>query len=133
MSEPDPFDPDNLRLSGTHKATTKATTGKLPRPRLREQYLGGPIPISWLEEMSRLSHAAQWVGVALWFVGLRARSKSATVAITAKTLRRFRLTRSTFCRGLAALESAGLIIVERQNGRRSLVTVLPAPVPKEEV
>jgi hypothetical protein len=37
-----------------------------------------------------------------------------------------------FQRGLAALESAGLVMVQRQTGQRSLVTILPVPVPNEE-
>jgi hypothetical protein len=133
---PDLFEPDNLRLKTAHlpdtrKAIAAATTRKLPRPQPEEEYLGGPIPVSWLEQVAHLPRPVLWVGVALWFVGLRARSKNATVAITAKTLRRFRLTRQAVCRGLSALESAGLVNVERQTGRRSLVTILPAPAPKE--
>jgi hypothetical protein len=73
------------------------------------------------------------MATALWFVGLRSRSKTATVTLTEKTIRRFRLNRQALYRSLAALEEAGLVIVERRNGRRSVVTILPAPMPKEEV
>jgi hypothetical protein len=53
------------------------------------------------------------------------------VTLTEKTRRRFNLSRNAVKRGLKQLGDAGLVIVERQTGRRSIVTILPAPVPKE--
>jgi hypothetical protein len=50
--------------------------------------------------------------------------------LTAKTLRRFDLTRPTVYKALANLESAGLIRVSRKAGCPLAVTILPAPPEK---
>jgi hypothetical protein len=68
---------------------------------------------------------------ALWFVGIRSETKSAAVTLTEKTGRRFNLSENAVRRGLKQLADAGLVIVERQTGRRNIMTILPAPVPKE--
>jgi hypothetical protein len=72
------------------------------------------------------------VASALWFVGIRSRDKSATVQLTPKTLRRFGLNKMGVSRALRHLETAGLVRVERASGRRSVVTILPAPRPEQE-
>jgi hypothetical protein len=72
------------------------------------------------------------VASAVWFVGIRSRDKSATVQLTPKTLRRFGLNKMDVSRALRHLEIAGLVRVERAAGRRSVVTVLPAPRPEQE-
>jgi hypothetical protein len=87
--------------------------------------------MSWIAAATRLSGRTWQVATALWFVGIRSHSKSATVALTPKTLSRFHLSENAVRRGLSALADAGLVIVERQTGRRSLVTILPAPVLRE--
>jgi hypothetical protein len=83
--------------------------------------------MGWVRQAARLSGLARWVAVALWFVGIRSRDKSATVSLTLKTMRRFHLSRCAVYRGLAALEGARLVRVHRRVGRRLLVTILPAP------
>jgi hypothetical protein len=87
--------------------------------------------MSWIEAATRLSGRTWQVATALWFVGLRTRSKSATVTLTLKTLRRFHLSPKAVQRGLAALADAGLVITRRQTGRRSQVSILPAPGPRK--
>jgi hypothetical protein len=87
--------------------------------------------MSWVAEATPLSGRTWQVATALWFVALRSRTKSATETLTEKTMRRFHLSQKMVQRGLAALSDAGLVIVERRAGRRSLVTILPAPVPRE--
>jgi hypothetical protein len=87
--------------------------------------------MTWIVEVTRLSGRTWQVASALWFAGLRSRSKSATVALTPKILDQFHLSPCAVKRGLTALADAGLVIIERQTGKRSLVTILPAPVPHE--
>jgi hypothetical protein len=87
--------------------------------------------MSWITEATRLSGRTWQVACALWFVGIRSPNKSATVTLTEKTRRRFNLSENAVRRGLMQLAGAGLVIVERQCGRRSVVTILAAPVPKE--
>jgi hypothetical protein len=132
----DPFDPDSLRWTPPKNYKQKArrrqpAASKLPKPGKGEAYLTGPIPMTWIQEATRLSGRTWQVASALWFVGIRSRTKSATVTLTEKTRRRFHLTECAVKRGLKQLADAGLVIVERQSGRRSIVTILPAPVPKE--
>jgi hypothetical protein len=132
----DPFDPDNLRWEPPpgrkRKARGRQPAGpKLPKPGKGEAYLTGPIPMGWIQEATGLSGRTWQVASALWFTGVRSKTKSATVTLTEKTRRRFHLTRSAINRGLKQLAHAGLIIVERHSGTYSIVTILPAPVPKE--
>jgi hypothetical protein len=87
--------------------------------------------MSWIAEATRLSGRTWQVATALWFVGIRSKTKCATVTLTEKTRRRFHLSECAVKRGLVQLSEAGLVIVECQSGRHSLVTILPAPVPKE--
>jgi hypothetical protein len=89
--------------------------------------MGGPIPMSWVEQAVRLPGKSWVVASALWFTGIRSRGKGATVRLTFKTLRRFNLTRKAVYRTLAHLETAGLVRVERTPGRPLSVTILPAP------
>jgi hypothetical protein len=76
----------------------------------------------------RLSGKVWHVASALWFVGIRSRSKSAVVQLTVKTLWRFGLTRKVVYRALKQLERARLARIDRRSGRRLTVTILPAPV-----
>jgi hypothetical protein len=80
----------------------------------------------------RLPGKCWHVASALWFVGIRSRNKSATVQLTPKTLRRFGLNKMGVSRALRHLEAAGLVRVERTMGRRSVVTILPAPTREQE-
>jgi hypothetical protein len=122
----DPFDNlDSFRWR--FEKSAKPASVKLPRPTKGEPFLGGPIPLTWVERAVRLPGKAWHVASALWFVGIRSRTKSATVNLTAKTLRRFGFTRQAAYRALCALERAGLVQVNRQPGRRLIVTILPSP------
>jgi hypothetical protein len=87
--------------------------------------------MSWMAEATRLSGRTWQVACALWFAGIRSKTKGATVTLTEKTRRRFNLSVCAVRRGLRQLAGAGLVIVERNSGRRSVVTILPAPVPPE--
>jgi hypothetical protein len=127
MYPPDPFDPDTLRLVQPERKADQTAPPKLPRPRKGEAYLGGSIPMSWIQQAVRLPGKTWTVASALWFTGIRSRGKSAVVRLTLKTRRRFGLTRQAVYRALAHLERAGLVRVGRAAGRRPVVTILPAP------
>jgi hypothetical protein len=86
--------------------------------------LGAKVPMSWIERAVRLPGKTWVVASALWFVG--ARSSSAEVTLTAKTLGRFALTRGVVYRSLAHLERVGLVRVCQRNGRKPVITILPA-------
>ena len=94
--------------------------GSLRRFSKGELFLRGPIPWVWLERAMRLPGRALHVALFLWLkAGI---IKSALVTVN---LSRLSVDRSAASRGLAALEAAGLIRVERKPGRKPLVTILP--------
>jgi hypothetical protein len=86
--------------------------------------------MSWVSRAVRLPGKSWHVASALWFVGIRSRSKSATVQLTARTLSRFGLTRQAVYRALSHLEIAGLVQVQRPSGKRLVVTILPVTDPE---
>jgi hypothetical protein len=125
------IDLDRFRVPETGLPTTlpfkvdPPQLSKLPRPHPGEAFLGAKIPMSWIERATCLPGKTWPVAVALWFVG--GRSSSAEVTLTAKTLKRFALTRKVVYRALGHLERAGLVKVRHRNGRKPLVTILPVP------
>src|SRR5262249_45048524 len=114
MVTPDPFDPEALR----DRRPTPKPKPRLPRPGPAEAFLGGPIPMGWIERAVGLPGKAWHLACALWFQGIRSRDKCSRVHLTLKTMRRFRLSRWALYRGLTSLERAGLIHVERTNKQR---------------
>ena len=85
------------------------------------EFLAGPIPLTWLTKAASLPGKALAVGVAIWF---KARvSRSQTVKIGRPLMKKFHVGRGATARCLKALESAGLITVERHAGRCPVVTI----------
>ena len=130
---PDNFDPTRIGRSVSDDALAVLRNGhsrpRLPRPAKGEAYMGGPIPMTWIAQAAPLQGRAWHLACALWFEALcrKGKAKPATVQLTRKTLHRFGLMdRKAVYRALEALEDAGLIHVEVRNGRRPLVTILPA-------
>jgi hypothetical protein len=126
---PDAFDPERLGRRFDDAAFDVLRNGmakpRLPRPAKGEPFLGGPIPMRWIEQAAPLPGHAWKLACALWFEALCKKEKWATVQPTRRTLRRFGLlSQSTYYRALTALEAAGLVSVEARVGRRPLVTIL---------
>jgi hypothetical protein len=93
-----------------------------PRLRIVGQYFIRPIPLGWACRASRLPGKAFNVAVAIWHqAGLRS---SHSIRLSMKQMRRFGLHRCAVYHGLAALEHAELIKVERRNGLLARVTVI---------
>jgi hypothetical protein len=123
----DPFDPNHLRLNGTTFQATRATPPpprKSSRHRPGEWFLRGPVPWPWLEIAARLPGRALAVALCLWREA--GRQHRSTIKLC---LRRVGLgvSEQSARRGLRALESAGLVTVERLPGRGLAVTLLDAP------
>jgi hypothetical protein len=115
----DAFDPKKLAYRREVKQLPKA---KPPRPGPGEKFLMGPIPWSWLSKAARLKGHALHVGIALWFLaGLK---KRGTVTLSSSVLKDLGVSRFSGYRALQALESAGLISVDRHIGRNPVVTIL---------
>jgi DNA-binding transcriptional ArsR family regulator len=102
-------DPEAMRLS------------PVPRHGAGELFLKGPIPWAWLHRAICLPGRALHVALQLWF-----HAGIAGNGIVAINLSRLSVDRSAASRGLAALEAAGLVRVQRKPGRKPLVTILPA-------
>lgn len=86
------------------------------------EFLRGPIPMAWLAKAARLRGRALAVGLGVWFkAGL---TKQREVQLSGSVLRRLGLHRRVGYRGLAALEGAGLVSVDRHSGRCPVVTIL---------
>jgi hypothetical protein len=81
--------------------------------------------MGWVQRAAALPGRTWHVASALWFVGIRSKTKNATVTLTEKVRRHFSLSRTIVWRGLNQLAKAGLIRVERRSGRYSIVTILP--------
>jgi hypothetical protein len=88
----------------------------------RRFFLAGPIPVHWLAAAGQLRGKALAVGLALWFQsGLR--HGQSKVSLGSAALSHFKINYQAARRGLAALESTGLVTVERHPGRRPIVTI----------
>ena len=115
-----PLDLDQFRAIREDKARS-AKRQRPPRHRVGEWFLKGPIPGAWLTRAAGLSFRALRVGLALWYLaGVRT---SRVVRPTRDTWQRFGLSSDAGRRGLAALEGAGLVAVDRRPGRCSEVTI----------
>jgi hypothetical protein len=117
----DTFDPERFKL--TAGAVGKARPkNRLPRHKACERFLRGPIPWHWLEAAGRLPGKTLHVAIALWLLaGIKRGRPAKWEPATAATLG---VERHAAYRGLAALEAAGLIAVDRRNGRCPVVTML---------
>ena len=121
-------DPERLRLSAeterTWEQNGRSKVGVFAN-RVQAEFIKGPIPLAWLSAAAELpGKAALAIGLALWFE--RGRRKSDEVLLTAAICERFGLDRKGKYRGLAALEEAGLVAVERRPNRNPVVTILEA-------
>lgn len=112
-------DPNQLRMD----APATRPNHKIPRHKVGQKFLKGPIPLDWLSLAAIQPGKTLHVAIALWFwVGLR---KSCQVGLSMAWLEKtFGMNRYAGYRGLATLERAGLISVVRHQGRKSLVTLL---------
>jgi DNA-binding transcriptional ArsR family regulator len=86
------------------------------------RYIQGPIPLKWILAASELPGKSLEISMVLWF--LKGVTRKHTIKLSGKLIRSFGVSRSTLYRGLAKMENAGLISVQRQIGRSPMVTIL---------
>ncbi len=115
------FDLERFRLT----TTVPTVVQQAPKVRVRRQqqpFLRGPIPMPWLRAAAQLRGQALYVGIEIWFqVGLRGQDD---VQLNLSRIQQYGISRSAASRGLAALETAGLVCVDRHQGRKSTVRVI---------
>jgi len=106
---------------------TPETLARRARSQQRQQaeFLRGPIPLSWLATAATLGKLALSAGVLVWFRAGCARTKTA-LTVSQNQYKRFGLGDDTFNRALSRLESAGLVTIDRQKGKKSRVTLVEA-------
>jgi hypothetical protein len=91
------------------------------KPKSGEQFLRGPYPWEWFRRAAKSPGKALHVAVAIWrFAGLR---RSAEVRLNLSRLMEMGVTRDSARRGLRALETAGLVSVQRHPGRKPIITL----------
>ena len=89
--------------------------------RKRSRFIG-TSPVSWWAAVSPLPKCAYQTGLALHLIrGLRGRD---TFKLEPARFRELGIDRSAQCRGLVALEQAGLIRLKRQSGKAPVVTII---------
>lgn len=116
-----PIDPRRLRLEGELPGPKGQRSQESHRKR-KGKFIKGPLPRAWFIAAGKLPGKAVHIGLEVWFrVGL-ARSESVFISLTAIS-KAMGFSRPTAARGLASLEQAGLVTVERSPGRKPRVTV----------
>jgi DNA-binding transcriptional ArsR family regulator len=99
-----------------------AATSNAGKPRTADRFLKGPVPWKWVIRASGLPGKALIIGLCLW--RLKGATRKAAIPLSNSELEPFGIDRAAKSRGLAALEKAGLISVERKRSRWPVVTLL---------
>jgi hypothetical protein len=97
-------------------------TGTLVAAPKTKPFLRGPIPLEWLGTAAMLPGKTLNVAIALWWRHGMARGKP--FKLTRMALKTLNVGRDAASAGLARLEQAGLILVERKPGQRPFITIL---------
>src|SRR5215469_11596092 len=105
---PDGFDPTTLAIDKSLCSSPRRDRSQPSRRPTR--FLRGPISMPWLEKAARLPGRALHVALAIQHQTALVRSR--TVSLPNKQLAAFGVDRDAKRRGLAHLETAGLVIVE---------------------
>lgn len=114
------FDPDDYRLQPGDKPSL-GKSHRPPRHRAGEKFLKGPIPLSWLSRALKEGRPALATALVLWYLaGLK---RTRIVTPTWRSWQLFDVPPDTGRRGVAALEKAGLILVDRHRGRCPVITI----------
>lgn len=120
---------ERLRLPNeqiqTHApAISKGIKITSPSPKVRGEFLKGPIPLDWLGRAAKLpGKASLATAIAIMFEVGRRRSNQ--IKLTTAILNRFGVNRKAKYRALKQLEGAQLISVIRTPRKNPIVTVLP--------
>lgn len=120
--------PDRLRIESTpqerHNPAHEKRTAQFPKSRhVTGEFVKGPLPLNWLSSACKLPGKSP-LTVALAILFEVGRRKSNEIFLTTAICERFGVNRKAKYRGLAALEAAGLILVNRRPRKNPNITVL---------
>lgn len=118
------MDTSDLQLPVRRLQLDVATRTLVVAPK-QAPFLRGPIPLAWLAMAAKLPGKTLHVAMALWWRHGMARGKPFKLTQTA--LEAMNVERDAASAGLARLEQAGLIQVERKPGQRPTVAMLSVP------
>jgi hypothetical protein len=100
-------------------------TGTLVAAPMKALFLRGPVPLEWLTVAANLPGKALHLAIALWWRhGL---VKGKPFKLTKSALLALNVERDAERLGLARLEQAGLIQLERKPGQRPTISILTLP------
>jgi hypothetical protein len=123
-----PLDVDGLRFDWSHVPDSQIPTRKVELPSARRRKGGRfipPIPLGWFQRACQLHGKAPVLACVLWY--LYRLKKSKTFGLAQARLNGFGISRHSKYRALEALETAGLISVERRPKKSPVVTILDQP------
>jgi hypothetical protein len=104
-----------------------AVVSQSPQLTTAGQFLKGPVPMWWLARAASLPGKSLAVGLCVWrLVGVM---KKDTVRLATKEVEAMGVDRHAKSRAIRHLEQAGLVAVERKQGRFPIVTVVRDPAP----
>ena len=90
--------------------------------RLSCQFIKGPIPLSWICRVCKLSKNSIKVALAIRFLG--GMIGNGWIELKNSSVAKFKLNRSGKSLGLRELENSGMIKVKRRSGRSPLVKII---------
>lgn len=119
------IDPEALRWTPPSMARTPRTKPSGPRRTDSwRRFIKGPIPYEWVACAAALPGTALHVAIMIQFhAGLR---PAGEIVLSLSSMKGFGVSRHAAARGLSALESAGLVAVNRAPGRAPRVVQLRA-------
>ncbi len=113
-----------------HFDRTPTVVPKYPLLPKGGRFIKGPIPLEWLEVAIPLGRKALNVAMAIWYCyGFKQETE---IKLTPTKLRPFRVTTETARTILHKFEAAGLVTVDRKQGRSPLVTIKPVSIQNKE-
>ena len=110
----------------------QVTTGRPKYPLLPKggRFIKGPIPLDWIEVAIPLGRKAINVAMAIWYCyGFKHETE---IKLTPTKLKPFRVTTETARTILHKFEAAGLVSVDRKQGRSPLVTIKSISIQDKE-
>ena len=98
-------------------------SGKLVSAPKKSLFLAGPIPLDWLHKAAELPGKSLNVAFAIWWLNGMAKGKP--LKLTRLSLNSFCVKREAASAALNRLEMAGLIQLQRNLGKRPMISILP--------
>ncbi len=111
-----------LRAEGKQAKKKLAERYPIPRHQTGEYFIKGPVPCVWLEKALSIGGKSGNVCWAIWWrAGVEQKNP---VRLTAQVWKLFGVAPKTANRLLVDFESAGLVLVDRCQGRGPIITLL---------